>query len=209
MSAWARAKHESSGWDRAPPHHSVVESHPVKMQEQSRKTKNPPTHPNMVILSAGGESIRLGSVVLLLAWRWTRLLHGRRLEIARRDGLAIMPPDLKGAEAHRWLADCSEYVCTVMRGTQFVMQSAIGPSRLSLAWQQGKSGLCGGCGGCGCDDGGCGKKSNGGCVRSPRALWGKEEERSGESVTPPPKSPQIPNSRTTTRTKTSPDLIKI
>lgn len=59
-------------------------------------------HPNVIVLAAGGESVRL--VCELLLQRRTRLLERHGLEVACRYRLAVMPTNFQRADAHRILA---------------------------------------------------------------------------------------------------------
>ena len=56
------------------------------------------TYSDMIVLPARGELVRLPDEVLVLGW--TRLLEGHRLEVAGRDGLAVVPANFEGPDTH-------------------------------------------------------------------------------------------------------------
>ena len=58
------------------------------------------THPNIVVLAARRESVRLGGEVFGIGG--TRFLERNRLEVARIDGSAVVPADFKRPDAHFW-----------------------------------------------------------------------------------------------------------
>jgi hypothetical protein len=54
----------------------------------------------VVILAPRGEPVGLRRVVALLPRSRTRLFERKRLEVACRDGFAVVPPNFERAEAH-------------------------------------------------------------------------------------------------------------
>lgn len=54
----------------------------------------------MVVLATGRKPVRVRGVVLVLLGWWARLFERSGLEIAGRDGFAVVPANLEGAEAH-------------------------------------------------------------------------------------------------------------
>lgn len=56
------------------------------------------THSNMVVLPTGCESVTLCYEVLVV--HWTRLLERHWLEVACRNGLAVVPADLNCPYTH-------------------------------------------------------------------------------------------------------------
>lgn len=62
------------------------------------RRKTPTTHPNLVILAARREPVRLRGEVFVLGR--ARALEGNVLEVARRYRLAVVPADLERSDAH-------------------------------------------------------------------------------------------------------------
>lgn len=56
--------------------------------------------PHMVVLAGGGEAVGLGAKRAQVARRRAGFFDRHGLEVARRDGLAVVPPDFQRAESH-------------------------------------------------------------------------------------------------------------